>query len=409
MKRFADSELVIVIIIMALGALGMSILRPMLPLYLDSIEVTPAVLGLMFSVAMVGMVIGESSWGWVADRIGIKLPLGIGTAICGIVVFSFILTQSVPVLFIIFLFWGLVRSAIYGPGRGYIGATAPPLKKATYMAIISAILAAARSLGALPGGFVVDTLGYNWVFFISGGVGLVGGILVLFGLRSTRPKTPQVPDSDASPPDESAFPAGAALYRPLALQCVVACLQFLGMGILMTFMPLLAAQEIGASATEVGLLFTVGGLVTVVLAIPLGMMADRVGKRMFMILGLLTSAAAGLGIFFAPNFPWLLAFGIIQSIGMAMFSPAALGLLSESVPLRRQSTIMGLYGGVCENTGVIAGSALGGFVWTAFGPRATFLGSAIAAALGAILCLGLVRRKNPGNPGFFSSTDCGVC
>jgi PPP family 3-phenylpropionic acid transporter len=409
MKWIANSELVIVIAIMALGALSMSIVRPMLPLYLDSIEVAPTVLGLMFSVAMLGMVFGESSWGWVADRVGIKLPLGVGTAICGIVILGFVLTQSVPILFVIFLFWGVVRSAIYGPGRGYIGATAPPMKKATYMAIISAILAAARSLGALPGGFVVDTLGYNWVFFISGGVGLVGGVLVLFGLKAARHKTSQPADISASSPGDSSFPAGAAFYRPLALQCVVAALQFLGVGILMTFMPLLAAQEIGASATEVGILFTIGGLVTVVLAIPLGIMADRVGKRTFMILGLLTSAAAGLGIFFAPDFPWLLTFGILQSIGMAMFSPAALGLLSDSVPARRQSTIMGLYGGVCENTGVIAGSALGGFVWTAFGPRSTFLAGAIAAALGAILCLGLVRRKNSVNPGSFSSTDCGVC
>ncbi len=131
MKRTANSELVIVIAIMGIGALAMSILRPMLPLYIDHIGVDTTTLGLMFSVAMVGMVIGESSWGWVADRIGLRVPLGVGTALCGVVVFSFVLTQNIPAIFAIFFFWGLIRSAIYGPGRGYIGANAPAAKKAT--------------------------------------------------------------------------------------------------------------------------------------------------------------------------------------------------------------------------------------------------------------------------------------
>jgi len=409
LKRTANSELVIVIAIMASGALAMSILRPMLPLYLDDIEVVPTVLGLMFSVAMLGMVIGESSWGWVADRVGLRIPFGVGTALCGLVVACFVLTKSIPILFVIFFFWGLVRSAIYGPGRGYIGATAPPMKKATYMAIIAAMLSAARSLGALPGGFIVDTLGYDWVFYISGGVGLLGGLLVIIGLRRTRQTKPVAPDIHSSHPDEPPSPAGAAIYRPLAIQCVVAALQFLGMGVMMTFMPLLATQVIGISATGVGLLFTIGGLVSVVMAIPLGMLADRLGKRTFMLLGLLTSSAAAVGITFAPNFPWLITFGILQGLGIATFSPAALGLLSDSVPLQRQSTVMGLYGGVCENTGVIAGSALGGIVWTAFGPRITFLTGAIASGLGAVLCLTLVKGNGSNNRGLSSSTDCSHC
>jgi MFS family permease len=182
---------------------------------------------------------------------------------------------------------------------------------------------------------------------------------------------------------------------------VAAALLFLGLGILMTFLPLMATQVLGISATGVGLIFTVGGLVTVVFAVPLGMVADRIGKRTLMILGLLTSCAGATGIAFAESFTWLMAFCILQSLGTAMFSPAALGLLSDSVPLRRQSTVMGLYGGVCENTGVIAGSALGGLVWSVFGPRVTFLTSAIAAGLGALICLGLVSGKASDN------SDCG--
>ena len=155
--------------ILGLGVLAMSVLGPIMPLYLTSIEVSPEILGLMFAVAMVGMVIGESSWGWVADKVGLKIPLNMGTFLCAGVVLLFIVTEKVPAIFLIFFFWGIVRSALIGPCRGYIGANAPPLRRATFMAIVAAMLAASRSLGALPSGFIVDTWGYDAIFLIKSG------------------------------------------------------------------------------------------------------------------------------------------------------------------------------------------------------------------------------------------------
>ena len=95
MKKIVSNEMVVVTIILGLGVLSMSILRPMLPLYLTSIGVAPEILGLMFSVAMIGMVIGESSFGWVADKVGLKIPLSVGTLVTAIVVLFFVSTQNV--------------------------------------------------------------------------------------------------------------------------------------------------------------------------------------------------------------------------------------------------------------------------------------------------------------------------
>ena len=394
MRRTVSGEMLTIMTIMALGVLSMSILQPMLPLYLTDIGVTPEILGLMLSVAMVGMVIGESFWGWVADRVGYKLPLSTGTFICALPVFFFVLTQNISLIFPIFFFWGLVRSALFGPGRGYIGASAPPLKKATFMAIITVMMSASRSIGALPSGFIVDNWGYHWVFFASGGISIIGGLIVVAGLRraqslKTEPSALTHSYTDKlSPPDQTLH------YRPLALQCVVTALHFMALGILMTFLPLLATQIVGVAATEVGILFTIRGLGTMALAIPMGMLADRKGKKNIMVLGLLASGAAMAGIAFSENFSWLIIFVIASSLGLTMFSPAALGLVSDSVPLHVQSTAMGVYGGVCENTGIIAGASLGGFVWSVWGPRATFLMGTVATALGAVICFfGLVRNK----------------
>ncbi|MBI2288614.1 MAG: MFS transporter [Chloroflexi bacterium] len=398
MRRPVSRELVAVIAIMGLGTLAMSILNPILPLYLTSLGVTPEILGLMLSTAMVGMVFGESTWGWVADKAGLKIPLSIGTFISGLVVLFFALMQNISAIFLIFFFWGIVRSALFGPGRGYIGSNAPPLRKATFMAITVTMLSISRSLGALPSGFIVDTWGYQPVFFVSCGIGLLGGTAVITGLRKIQPVEPEPPAVPPSPTNETPAKGQGLPYRSFSFQCLVTALQFWGVGVSIAFLPLLATEVIGVRATEVGILFTIGGLVTVILGIPMGILADRKGKKGVMILGLLVSASGLAGIALAQSFSWLILAVITLNLGTVMFTPAALGLLSDSVPPERQSTAMGLYGGICENTGIIAGSALGGFIWSAWGPQATFLTGTVAALLGAVICSSMVKSKGSKSP-----------
>lgn len=393
MKVVASAEQISVIAVIGLGVLSISILRPILPLYLTDINVSPKLLGLMLSVAMAGMVIGESGWGWSADRIGMKIPLNMGTTVCGFVTLCFVFIHSIPGIFIILFLWGITRSAIFGPGRGYIATTAPPLKKATFMAFISVMVAASRSLGALPSGFLADTLGFHSVFYFSSGIAFLGGVTVLVCFGKKRHDAPETTAATAPSTERIISKINASLYRPLAIQCGIAASHFFGIGIVWTFLPLLATQVAGVSATKVGILFTVDGLIAVLLGIPMGMMADRIGKKRHMVIGLLFSASAIAGIAFSKSFFWLVIFVVMRSTGTAMYSPAALGLLSDSVPQEKQSTAMGIYGGVCENTGIIAGSALGGLVWSSFGYRETFLMGAFSTGLGAAMCF-FLREKS---------------
>ena len=88
-------EMAAVLAVMGLTTLAMSLLNPVLPLYLTSIDIGPALLGTMLSVAMFGMAIGESLWGLAADRIGIRPPMLTGTFICAASVSLFLLTQNI--------------------------------------------------------------------------------------------------------------------------------------------------------------------------------------------------------------------------------------------------------------------------------------------------------------------------
>jgi MFS family permease len=390
-KRFFNGELAIIIVIMSLATMAMAILNPIIPLYLTSINVVPSVIGLMIAMGMVGMVFGETTGGWLADKIGLKIPMSVGTFLCAPLVLCFVFVRGVPALFPLFLFWGIIRAAIFGPARGYIGNTATLSNKATIIAVYMTSLTVSRSLGSLVSGIVADHVGYHGDFYISVGISVLAGILVITGLRKIplwKPAVrtmvdPVAPLSPTSRPEVD--------YRPVIVQCVIAALFFLAIGV-NSFLPLLATQVVGLDATQVGILYTVGGLVSTVLFIPLGRLADRKNKKALIMIGLLLSAAGLAGMAFAREYPLLILLVITNYVGFTMFTPAAVALLSNSVPAYWQSTAMGIYG-AAEDMGIIIGSGVGGFVWTAGGPTAIYLMASTAGVAGALICLVFVKDR----------------
>jgi predicted MFS family arabinose efflux permease len=177
----------------------------------------------------------------------------------------------------------------------------------------------------------------------------------------------------------------------VVVQCIIATLFFMGIGV-NSFMPLLATEVVGVKATQVGILYFIGGGVSTLLFIPLGRLADRKDKKLLIILGFLLSASglAGLGI--AKEYALLIVMVIICNTGFAMFTPAAVALLSNNVPVYWQSTAMGIYG-AAEDLGIIIGSGVGGFVWTAGGPTALYLMGSAAGVAGALICLIFIKRR----------------
>jgi MFS transporter, PPP family, 3-phenylpropionic acid transporter len=390
MRKIITRELITILVIVGLAIMVMSLLQPVLPLFLASLGIDAKMIGLMFSVGMAGMVIGESSGGWLADRIGIKAPFIISTLVCAPLVLSFAFTTSPYLIFIIFFFWGIARAAIFGPGRGYIATKVPLAYKATFMALYATSMAVARSAGSFSGGLISDLQGFKWVFYIGAMIGIAAGLVTIFGLKTRRkPVLPSItiqatPDADNSPP----------LYRnrTFIFQSAIAAMQFAAVGI-SPFLSLLGAEVAHLDATEIGILFTIGAVVNAILLIPMGRIADHHSKRNMMAIGLLVIAAGQAIIGLSGNFLQLALGVIIQSTGGAMFSPAAVTLLSENIPLHRQNTAMGIYG-ACEDAGVILGSALGGVVWSTLGPAPTFLilGTG-SATIGAFMSLTLLKTQ----------------
>ncbi|MEU5643276.1 MFS transporter [Streptomyces milbemycinicus] len=92
-----------------------------------------------------------------------------------------------------------------------------------------------------------------------------------------------------------------------------------------------------------------------------GLLADRIGRRSTMLIGLLGASAAQGALFAAPGAPTMAAAALLISATGAMISPAAYALLADSVDAGRRQRAYALFGwGV--NIGTAVAGILGGFL-----------------------------------------------
>jgi ACDE family multidrug resistance protein len=159
-------------------------------------------------------------------------------------------------------------------------------------------------------------------------------------------------------------------------------------------------QRTGASEGALGASFAAYAVPVVILSLPLGRLADSVGRRGLLIAGLLL-AAAGSGVIAASESLGLLMLGrLIQGAGSAASWIAALALVSDLARPGQRGEAIGV-ALAATGAGSIAGPALGGVTADLLSFAAPFLIvgtiSAVLAVAAAIL-LPPERRTQPQTP-----------
>ncbi len=150
------------------------------------------------------------------------------------------------------------------------------------------------------------------------------------------------------------------------------------------------------SSIHVGLISVAYYIVELTLAPILGAVSDRLGRRIFLIIGPLFGLAQVALLIFTPTvnpFPYLLSLQLLAGISSAMQVPAVLGYLADYTAENQSQRmrVMSLYELVTSG-GLAVGVVLGGFAWDRFDRRAFAL-----QALGYLLvavCMFVVPAVN---------------
>ena len=194
--------------------------------------------------------------------------------------------------------------------------------------------------------------------------------------------------SDTRPAQITAGPA-AAPSQPRAV--VIAYLatfvmSFIWAGFIATAMPLFGGEVVGISTSTLGLVFTAGLLVDLILLLPMGWLSDRLECRVVLTPALLLMAGALAWLPHAQSLGALLLVSICLHTGFAAWGmPAA--ALALCIPRERLARTMGIYRLLIDGAVVIAPWLIG----TLIGLYGYGLPAWLAAALVALTAL-LVAR-----------------
>jgi MFS family permease len=171
--------------------------------------------------------------------------------------------------------------------------------------------------------------------------------------------------------------------RILVGMCVLIAVNQLGFG---GIVPVLAlyARSFGVSQSAIGVAIAVYGLARFLVAMPVGRLADALGRRPALAIGGVVTAGGNLLCAYAPSFLVLVGGRFVAGAGAALVLIAGQIVLADiSTPARRGRT-MAIYQGVFLFA-VGVGPLPGGLLAEHYGLRAPFLAYAVAGVVAAAL------------------------
>jgi MFS family permease len=147
-------------------------------------------------------------------------------------------------------------------------------------------------------------------------------------------------------------------------------------------------ERTGAGPDALGVILAAYAVPIAVLSLPLGRIADRLGRRLLLVVGLMVVAAGSGLIAASDSIALLVAARAVQGVGSAASWIAALALVSDTAPPGKRGEALGVAIGAAS-VGSIAGPALGGVAADVASFEAPFLiccGAAVGLS-GAALVL----------------------
>ncbi|MGB3639595.1 MAG: MFS transporter [Rivularia sp. (in: cyanobacteria)] len=185
------------------------------------------------------------------------------------------------------------------------------------------------------------------------------------------------------------FSLDSQLRRNLLFLFAAGLLFWASLASLLPTLPLYI-EDIGASKQQIGLVmgsFAIGLLLFRPL---LGQLADKKGRKIVLIIGLLSAAIGPIGYNLVQSLPLLMVIRAFHGISIAAFSTAFLALVADIAPVENRGELIG-YMSLVNPVGLAIGPALGGFLMEAYGYTPLFILSTTLACLGLLFSIPIIN------------------
>ena len=363
--------------------LGEELWKKFLPKYLEALGATTPIIGLFGTVEDFFDAIYQYPGGWLADRLGRRRAflIFVGLASAGYVVYF--LSSSWPLVFVGLAFAMAWQSMASPAIFAVIGDSLPPERRAMGFTLQSILKRVPIVIAPIIGGAMIASLGVI--------EGIHAGLLITLALAAvTFLLVAKVNIAiKASPPTSiggvwRSF--HAALKHLLISDVIIRMCE--GMTGVLTI--LYVTNVHGFSTTRYGTLIAIQMIVSILVYIPAGKIADRIGRKPFVIVTFASFALFPLAVIFASSFAFLiLAFivGGLREIG----EPSRKAMIVDFAREDLRARSVGLYY-LIRSLSITPAAAVGGLLWK-ISPEVPFVVAGIIGFIGTIVFTLTVEEK----------------
>jgi MFS family permease len=298
--------------------LGVGIIAPLLPAYARSLGANGIVLGLIFSIFSFFRTFFTPVTGILSDRWGRKHFMSAGMLAYFILSLAYVQAHTTPVLLTVRALHGLAAAFIVPVANAYVADLSPPQQEGRYMGLFLASFLAGFALGPGLGGVLHDRLGMASCF-------VTLGLLALLALSLLLVFVPNLPTGlQRRGKARQGWKWGELLKSHIILTLLVfTFVSSIGRGSIVSFVPLLAQEKLGMSATLLGIVLSTNLSLAAALLLPFGILADRADRKRILLAGTFLSGLMFLALPHATGLWSLLFVNIVLGIATALAFPAA--------------------------------------------------------------------------------------
>jgi DHA1 family multidrug resistance protein-like MFS transporter len=355
-----------------------------LPIYGKELGATALEIGTLFSAFFLISTLLRPLLGRLVDRYGRRPFLLLGVAGYVGAALLFLLDGGLLVLLAARLVEGAAQSFLWLSAYAIVADCSPPDERGRRFGRVEAQLYRGVLVGAFVGFPCLDYLGIvqGWkaAFAVYTVLALVALLLAWRGVRETLPAVlPSAPARGRVSPQ---------LYALMGIAVLTTASLALLTPVLMIFLQ----ERFGAPVHDLAVAYVPAAVLHGLLPSYLGRIADRVGRKLPMIVGLLAAAATSLAIPFADSMILIAVAWAVEAVCFSAATPAQEALVADHSEAEARGTGYGLYT-LASGLGATIGPVLGGWVYDARGHAMPFYLNAAILVVGALLVLALVRER----------------
>jgi len=363
--------------------LGEELWKKFLPKYLEALGASTPIIGLFGTAEDFFDAIYQYPGGWIADRLGRRRAFLIFVALASAGYLVYYFAASWPLVFVGLAFAMAWQSMASPAIFAIIGDSLPQERRAMGFTMQSILKRVPIVIAPIIGGAMILSLGVV--------KGVHAGLLITLGLAAvTLLLVLKVNIAIKASPATNMAGVWRSFERALKRLLISDVIIRMCEGMTGVFTILYVTNVQGFSTARYGTLIAIQMIVSILVYIPAGKIADRIGRKPFVIVTFLSFAFFPLAVMFAWNFATLvIAFviGGLREIG----EPSRKAMIVDSAREDLRARSVGLYY-LIRSLSITPAAAIGGLLWK-ISPQVPFVVAGIIGLIGTIVFMLTVDER----------------